>query len=86
MKLPSRLRPNLANAPRVICEHFLGENHTYGHRIFVGSFIMIFGVSIAQAHVGIVFVDMFFEGAGYVIHAIGAVPILEYVNFYRSNK
>lgn len=80
------LRIHALNFPHKICDHFLGEHHTFGHRFFVGSIIVLCGTAIAQIHIGFVVVDLLLEGGGYVIHAIGAIPVVEYVLHLKEKQ
>jgi len=72
------IQESVFNVPYHICDHFLGESHSFGHRIFVGSIFVFLGTCIAQIHVGIWICDILYEGGGFVVHAVGAVPFVEY--------
>lgn len=80
------LQVNAFNLPHRVCDHFLGERHTFGHRFFVGSIIILCGTAIAQIHIGFMVVDLVLEGGGYVIHAIGAIPVVEYVLHLKEKQ
>lgn len=67
------------NAPRVVCQHLFGKDHTAAHRMIVGAVVMIAGVGIAklgghsEAHILAYLSDVI----GYAIHGIGLTPFLE---------
>ncbi len=70
----------VANLPREICNHLHGEHHPLSHRMWVGLVVMMSGVSVAHMagglpHLLALVVDML----GYGIHALGAVPYLEWL-------
>lgn len=66
---------------RKICQHAIGEKHTIGHRMTVGTIIMIVGVGIAKYCASVHFVVIHVTGdiVGYLIHAFGATPYLEWL-------
>lgn len=65
--------------PKVICNHVLGENHSFEHRCFVGLIVALFGVIIAitagEFHSKAIHVVGDFTG--YALHAIGLFPFIE---------
>lgn len=69
------------NVVRRLCDHFIGENHTLKHRVGVGTTIMVIGVTIvkvgAMAPFG--FIHVTTDVIGYLIHAIGGTPYIEYL-------
>lgn len=89
-KVRRRLRPFVdnimekGNVPKFVCDHLVGENHTFTHRLFTGFIVMGIGVMVANVHVEIVIIRYFVDGIGYLIHGIGAIPIAERV--LRNNK
>lgn len=62
-----------------ICEHLIGTNHTDIHRIFTGAIIMVAGVSLVKFSMSTSYFFLQFTGdiLGYLIHGIGAIPILK---------
>jgi len=84
-----RLKPNinpLLNFPTWICFHFLGEKHTHAHRIIIGVFVMGFGVGIAKIHTEYIIIHFVYDMCGYLIHGIGAVPIIEFLTHKTNEK
>lgn len=70
------------HAPRTICDHVVGEHHTRGHRMFVGTIIIMCGVIIAKIGVfipGGFVIHLATDAIGYLIHGIGAIPFVESV-------
>lgn len=80
MKLKILRVVKVANLPRELCHHLIGEHHTTAHRMWVGLAVMAGGVFLAKSadmvphYVG-VFVDL----TGYGIHALGAAPYIEWL-------
>lgn len=72
---------------RKICQHAIGEHHTQAHRMTVGTVIMVVGVCIAKYCGEMHFVVLHIGGdiVGYLIHAFGATPYLEWL-IQRGNK
>lgn len=66
---------------RKISNNLVGEKHSLGHRMMIGFVIIIGGVSIAACghmwSIHWMFAYMI-DGTGYLIHAIGAVPYIEW--------
>ena len=83
-KLPS-VKPHVLNLTHHICEHFLGESHTVKHRMGVGMIIMFIGVYVAHSHTDIMLVSIAYNIFGYTIHAIGAIPYVEWLTHYKQN-
>jgi hypothetical protein len=76
------------NASRVICNHLIGEKHTSGHRAVTGVIIMVFGVCVAKSavYIHIIPVHILLDLVGYLIHAIGAIPILNSIESHKIKK
>lgn len=86
-KLPKLKKPILTviNLPLIICNHVLGEEHHIVHRITVGVGFMFIGVFIARIESAFYILSISYEAAGYVVHAIGVIPIVETM-FKKSAK
>lgn len=70
----------VANLPREIANHLHGEEHPLGHRMIIGMVVMAGGVMFAHMASGMPhFVAVVIDMVGYGIHALGAVPFLEWV-------
>jgi hypothetical protein len=76
MKTPLIIKLNLA---KHICDHMLGEHHSQTHRCMVGVGVMIIGVAVAKTPVPHVVIHFVCDLTGYLIHGIGAIPILEQI-------
>lgn len=63
-----------------VCEHMMGREHTRAHRTAVGVGVMACGVLIAKSAALFAFepVHVILDGLGYMIHAAGATPLLEF--------
>lgn len=73
---------HMANLPREICHKLIGPQHSTGQRIIVGSVIMCGGVVIAKfgAHFPPdAILHYVMDVAGYFIHGLGAVPLIEWL-------
>lgn len=62
-----------------MCDHLMGKKHTHKHRMQFGFVIMVIGVTIAKvgAEIHFVVVHIFFDLAGYAIHALGWTPFID---------
>ncbi len=67
------------NAPRVVCQHLFGKDHTTTHRMIVGAVVMVTGVCIAKlgGHAEMQVLAYLSDVVGYGIHGIGLTPFLE---------
>ncbi len=70
------------DVPKSVRGHLLGENHTRVHKLAYGVAIMFLGVTIAKG--GMYFesfvLHLFADGIGYLLHAIGAIPIIKAID------
>lgn len=77
--------PPLLDLPKALCNHLIGEHHTLGHRMFVGSILMVVGVAVAHTATvlptGAGFVA---DLTGYLIHGIGSTPVIEAIMLTRK--
>jgi hypothetical protein len=72
----------IAYLPRLICIHLIGEHHTHGHRMIVGTVFIFIGVIIAKGSAMIghsLPLHIAGDALGYAIHGMGFVPFGEYV-------
>lgn len=67
------------NVPKHISNHIFGAAHTESHRIFSGIIVMLIGVVIAKIEIHTNALHYMFDGTGYLLHAIGTFPIIEYI-------
>lgn len=69
------------NLIHLLLDNLLGNEHTHAHRIGFGAFVMAFGVAVAHffAAAEIEIFRMAADGVGYLIHAIGAMPVADYM-------
>ena len=71
---------NRFDISRGLCNHLVGENHTQGHRLIAGTFIMAFGVGFVYfcglSSFGLI--HYFGDLIGYLAHGTGAVPFIDY--------
>lgn len=74
---PSRIQA--LNLPRIVCNHLIGEEHHVTHRMLVGLVIGFIGVEVARMSSTYHLFSIVFEGGGYVIHAIGTIPFVEWI-------
>lgn len=83
-----RVRPLLKiNLAQWICNHLVGKEHTHGHRIFVGSIIMVIGLWIGDVFVPPIHIlALITKGFGGIVDGIGLVPIIEYAIMHGSKK
>ena len=65
------------NVPARVCHHIYGKNHTDHHKICVGVIVGLIGVLLAKVHTEIYFIHLACDYVGYLLHGIGAVPIVE---------
>lgn len=63
------------NLPRVIAKALIGKEHTQGHRIIAGIFVMSVGVLISHVEVA----HAIFETVGFAIHGLGLVPFVDWL-------
>jgi hypothetical protein len=73
-------------ANKNLCNHLLGEDHSHGHRMIVGIMIMFLGVVVAKSGSPILILHCITETIGFGLHALGAVPFIEYANKKRDGK
>ncbi len=73
---------------KTVCDHLIGSHHTHMHRITAGSVIMIIGVTIAKSGHAIPFIllEYVVDIVGYLIHGIGAIPIIEKISQSHEPK
>lgn len=76
----------LFNLPKSVANHMLGEDHPVLQRIIIGIFVMVIGVTVSKVETTIWIINIFTEGFGYTIHAIGAIPVLEYVTGFSNAR
>lgn len=70
---------NKVDVSRKISNHLVGENHSLGHRMIIGAVIIFGGVAIAAVGHGEQWLFAYLiDGTGYLIHAMGAVPYIEW--------
>lgn len=75
------------NIPRKICNHIIGKEHKEHHRITVGLVVMIVGVVIAKAPIsGVFVVHVILETGGFLLHCIGAIPIVQRIEKLYKNE
>lgn len=78
---------NNFNFPRKICNHIIGKEHREHHRIVVGSVIMVIGVFVAKSPiVNNLLFHIFHECVGFLIHCIGAIPIVQRIEKFGKNE
>ena len=71
---------NKINVAKSIATHLIGKNHTSLHRRLVGISIMIVGVIISKSAPDSYFLlHLVFDGGGYLVHAIGGIPFIEWI-------
>jgi hypothetical protein len=74
------------NPCKTVADHLISKNHTHGHRIIVGLGVMVVGVIISKSGAsGTAIVHIMTDGVGYAIHGMGAMPLLELIEKWRSN-
>lgn len=63
--------------------HLFGKEHTVKHRMLTGVLVMAVGVTISKLAVlfelHYVTLHFMFDGVGYMVHGIGALPFGEYL-------
>jgi hypothetical protein len=69
----------LINLPRYICHVLIGREHKAEHRMLAGGVVMICGVLVSQMTGELLIVKATAELIGCTLHAIGAIPILEWL-------
>lgn len=62
---------------RRICNHLLGEDHTFYHRMSVGALIAVVGYKIMKVEAGAF--GFITESLGLMIHTIGLSPLDELI-------
>ena len=69
------------NVARPICNHLVGKEHTFAHRLITGVLIMAVGIFIAQyyGHHHNELIAAIGDGVGYALHGLGLTPIVEAV-------
>ncbi len=67
------------NLPRTICNHLIGEEHHTAHRMAIGMIIAFIGVEISRMGSTYHLFSIALEGGGYLIHAIGTIPFIEWI-------
>jgi cyanate permease len=69
------------NFIHLLLDNLLGSEHTHAHRMGCGAFVMALGVAVAHyfAAAEIEVLRMAADGVGYLIHAIGAMPVADYM-------
>jgi hypothetical protein len=67
------------NIVRKGCDAVLGKGHPEGIRIGFGVVVMAVGVVISKVHVDFFGAHYFFDLFGYLVHGIGAVPVVEWL-------
>lgn len=78
---------NNLNLPKKVCNHIIGQEHSQRHRIIAGSGMMVVGVVIAQVPVINTFtVHIISETVGFLLHCIGAIPIVQYIEKMMKNE
>jgi len=70
---------NYINLPKHTANHLIGNQHTQGHRMFIGAIVIIIGVVISKgsAHIGLSVMHYFGDAVGYLVHGIGTIPYIE---------
>jgi hypothetical protein len=76
----------IVRMPYIISEHLFGKGHSPRHRISVGVMIMIIGVSISKMTFGYTIFHFLYDGIGYLVHGIGCLPIIEYMEQKLTEK
>lgn len=78
----NRAHLDYINLPRMLCAHILGKDHEPRHRMTVGGFIMVTGVVIAHfsTTMDVVIFKITLDFIGYTFHAVGFVPILDWLD------
>lgn len=79
MKLPSAATLKKVDVTRIVCDHVLSKSHTPMHRRFCGFLVIIGGVLISKIATPYVVLHIMFDAVGYFIHALWAVPFLEWL-------
>lgn len=77
---PTKSALRKVDLSRKICNHLIGETHSPAHRYTAGGILIIFGVTISKVtymFCAIPIVQATGDAIGYLIHAIGAIPIIE---------
>lgn len=70
---------NALHLPKHICNHLIGKNHSSGHRMIAGVFVMGIGVAIAKSggEVHMFLIHYVTDMVGYLVHGIGCLPFVE---------
>lgn len=72
------------NIPKKLALHITGEKYNPVHHRYIGFIIMLGGVAIAKVGESIFIIHVFMDLFGYLIHAIGTVPFLEWIMNYKD--
>lgn len=62
---------------KVICNHMLGEKHSFGHRLVWSSIFMIAGVLVAGIEVETKAIHVLLDALGYGMHGVAMTPIID---------
>jgi hypothetical protein len=70
---------NKLNASAYVAKHLIGPNHTPRHQKLTGLVIMIIGVAISEACLGINMhiINSIGHVIGYGVHGIGLIPFIK---------
>ena len=81
MKKKTNSPTNNSISVNSLCNHLVGENHTFLHKAAVGTVVMTVGVAIVKSAFFFEsqFIHFTAETLGFMIHAIGVSPIAETV-------
>lgn len=74
------------NAPRMLCEHLFGEEHTHKHRMVFGVVFMVIGVGVSKCFVQIQVLHLVCDGIGYALHGMGTLPFIEQLQKMLRDK
>lgn len=69
------------NVTHPVARHLFGREHHAGHRMIVGSIVMVVGVLIAKCAGGVhIFAfEVCIDLVGYGIHGLGLTPFIEHL-------
>ena len=78
MKKLIRVKLAPLNVVHKACDVLIGRDHTMAHRIMGGGALMAVGVAISKIHIdSLPGFHYFADGVGYMIHGLGAVPLID---------